>query len=119
MADFPVLNSGAVAQYPIAASSGRAVRVVRFLDGSDQRYPLQGRSLRQWQIQLALLNEGEIHQIEVFFKSVQGDYSSFSFPDPLSGELVPNCRLASPSLVSEYLGVDNNTTSFWVIETYG
>jgi hypothetical protein len=117
VADFPILKSGAVTQYPLSVTAGQGVRVIRFLDGSDQRYLVRGRSLRQWQIRLDLLDEREIQRIEAFFTDVQGDYSSFNFPDPLSGTSVPNCRLAAPGLVTEYVGVDSSATSFWVIET--
>jgi len=119
MAAFPILSSGAVTQYPTGLTSGQGSRVIRFLDGSDQRYLMQARALRQWQIRLDLLNETEIQQVEAFFTDVQGDYSPFTFPDPISGADVPSCRLAAPALVSEYIGVDNSSTSFWVIETYG
>ncbi len=119
MADFPLLSSGAVTQYPSGLTSAHNVKVIRFLDGSDQRYLMQKGILRQWQIRLDLLNETEIQQIEAFFTDIQGDYGLFTFPDPFSGTMVPLCRLGAPGLVSEYLGVDNGATSFWVIETYG
>ena len=119
MANFPILSTGAVTQYPTGLTSAQNAHVIRFLDGSDQRYLMQGKSLRQWQIRLDLLNETEVQQVEAFFIDVQGDYLPFDFPDPVSGKMVPSCRLAAPGLVSEYLGVDNSATSFWVIETYG
>ena len=117
MADFPILSTSAVTQYPTGLTSGQGTQVIRFLDGSDQRYLMQGTSLRQWEIRLDLLNEREIQQIESFFLAVQGDYESFNFPDPISGTNVPNCQLAAPGLVTEYLGVDNSSTYLWVIET--
>ncbi len=119
MANFPLLSSGAVTQYPTGLTNGQAVQVIRFLDGSDQRYMSQGKILRQWQIRLNLLNDTEIDQLEGFFTAQQGDYSSFTFPDPVSGTNVVNCRLASPGLVSEYLGVDVSATSLVVMETNG
>ena len=119
MADFPLLSTNAVTQYPATRVNGQGIQVLRFLDGSDQRYFTQGRTFRQWQIRLALLNETEIQQIEVFFAAQRGDYSTFTFPDPFSGSLVPNCRLGTPVLVSEYIGVDVGSSSFWVIETNG
>lgn len=119
MAIFPLLSSGAVAQYPAALSNGQATRVVRFLDGSDQRYLTQGRSYRQWRIRLDLLNEAEIAQLEDFFSAQQGDFSTFVFPDPISGIDVPNCRLASGGFVSLYVGVDVSSTSLVVMETNG
>lgn len=119
MPDFPILSTGAITQYPSGVTSGQSAQVIRFLDGSDQRFLMHKAMLRQWQIRLDLLNEIEIRQIEAFFTGVQGDYSLFTFPDPFTGAMVPSCRLAAPSLVSEYLGVDNSATSFWVIESYG
>ncbi len=119
MTTFPMLTSGAVTQYPLLQNSGQAVEVIEFLDGIDQRYLMQGRALRQWQIQLSLLSDIEIQQIESFFNAQQGDYGTFTFPDPISGTGVPNCRLGASGLLTEYTGVGSNSTSFWVIETNG
>lgn len=119
MAIFPSLGSGAVTQYPTVLSTGQAAQVIRFLDGSDQRYLTQGRTYRQWQIRLDLLNETEIGQLEAFFAEQEGDFSLFVFPDPVSGTDVPNCRIAAPSLVSAYVGVDISSASLVVIETNG
>jgi hypothetical protein len=119
MANFPVLSSGAVSQYPALMGSGQGAQVIRFLDASDQRYLTQPRALRQWQIRLDLLNESELQAFEAFFVAQSGDYSPFTFPDPFSGATVPNCRLAAPGFVSEYVGVDVGSTSFWVMETNG
>lgn len=119
MANFPVLSSGAVTQYPAVAGSGQSAQVIRFIDGSDQRYLMQGRALRQWQIRLNLLNETELQELEAFFMAQSGDYSSFVFPDPFSGSEVANCRFAAPGFLTEYVGVDVGSTSFWVIETNG
>ena len=93
MADFPLLSTGAVAQYPLATVSSQGTGVIRFVDGTDQRFSVQGRALRQWQIRLSLLNE--------------------------DGALVPNCRFAASAFSSEYAGIDLTGTSFWVIETNG
>jgi hypothetical protein len=117
MATFPTLSSGAITQHPIPLTTGQAAQVIRFLDGSDQRYLAQGKMLRSWQIQLNLLNEMEIQLIEAFFTSQRGEYSPFTFPDPFTASDVPNCRLGVAALVSEYIGVDATSTSFWVIET--
>lgn len=119
MATFPLLSSGAATQYPTTVTNGQGVQVVRFLDGSDQRYLNQGRTFRQWQIHLDLLNDTEIAQVEAFFVAQSGNYSVFTFPDPISGTDIPNCRLSAPGLVTEYTGADISSTSFWVIETDG
>jgi hypothetical protein len=119
VATFPLLSSGAITQYPIPLTTGQAVQIIRFLDGSDQRYLAQGKMLRSWEIRLDLLNESEIQRIEEFFTLQQGDYSRFTFADPFTGSDVPNCRLGAAGLVSDYLGVDASSTSLWVLETHG
>jgi hypothetical protein len=119
MNSFPLLSTGAVAQYPLGLVSGQDIQVIRFLDGSDQRYTMQARMLRRWQIRLDLLNEDEIQALEAFFVAQLGGYSTFVFPDPFSGTAVPNCRLAADAWLGEYVSVDNSQTSFWVVETYG
>lgn len=116
---FPLLNSGAVTQYPASQTTGQAVQVIRFVDGSDQRYLMQGITLRQWQIRLTLLTDDEIQQLEAFFAAQEGDYVSFVFPDPISGNSVPNCRFGNSTLLTEYAGVNASSSSFWVIETNG
>ncbi len=119
MATFPILNSGAVAQYPINLVLSQSVQVLRFLDGSDQRFLNQGRQYRRWQITLNLLNESEINQIQFFFVAQQGEYSLFDFPDPISNQVIPNCRLGAAGLVTDLIGVDNSSSTLWVVETNG
>jgi hypothetical protein len=119
MATFPSLNSNAVTQYPAALAHVRAGRIVRFIDGSDQRFVTLGKTLLSWQINLTLLNEQELSQIEAFFETQDGEYSVFDFPDPFSGATVPNCRFSAPTLVTAYQATDVGASSFWVIETNG
>jgi hypothetical protein len=119
MATFPSLSTGAVTQYPLINETVQPTQVIRFLDGSDQRFGVLGGRLRQWQVRLDLLTEGEIQQIELFFAEQLGDYMSFDFPDPITGSLVPNCRFTAPELITEYLGVHSDSTSFWISECRG
>lgn len=119
MPTFPLLSTGVVTQYPAPSAIGQTAEVIRFLDGSDQRFLNQGRMFRRWEIRLNLLNEDEIQRLEAFFVGQLGDYSTFTFPDPFSGSDVPNCRLAAPGIVSDYMGLDISSTSLWVIETNG
>ena len=119
MATFPSLSSGAVTQYPTTITSGRGVQVIRFLDGSDQRYLSRGKALRQWKIRFDQLNETETAALEAFFVAQQGDFSSFIFPDPISGTNVPNCRFAASGLMSEYAGIDTSSAELVVVETNG
>ncbi len=116
---FPILNSGAVMQYGSLFGSVQSAQIVRFLDGADQRFLASGRTYRRWLISLRLLNEAEIAAIEAFFQAMDGEYSTFAFPDPVSGTSVPNCRIGAPELITDYQGVDIAATSMWVVETHG
>lgn len=119
MVTFPAITSNAVTQYPAAVQYSQGVQVLEFIDGSDQRYLLQPQMLRLWRINLTQLKEDEIQQIETFFSSQQGSYSSFVFPDPFTGANVENCRFAASSLLTSYIDVDNGSAVCWVIETNG
>ena len=73
MATFPILSSGAIAQYPTPLKTGQAAQVIRFLDGSDQRYLAQGKMLRSWEIQLDLIERsGNSADGRVFYCSNRG-----------------------------------------------
>jgi hypothetical protein len=119
MATFPRLNTGAVSQYPTTLTVGQGVAIIRFIDGSDQRFLNQGRQYRRWKVDLTLLNDQEIHQLEQFFVSQQGEYSAFVFPDPISGTDVLNCRIGEPELGTVCTGTDVNSSTMWIIETNG
>jgi hypothetical protein len=114
---FPLLSSGAVAQYSLPVVTGQAVQTIRFLDGADQRYLIQGRTFRQWEIQLTLLKDSEIAQLQTFFDEQQGDYGLFDFPDPISGETISNCRFLIPEMTCSYEGVGASSTILYVTET--
>jgi hypothetical protein len=119
MATFPLLRSGAVAQYPSSIGTGQGVQIIQFLDGLEQRFLNQGRQLRRWGINLSLLSDSELRALEEFFTSQSGDYSTFSFPDPVSGTEILNCRFGGPELTADFIGVNSNAVSFWIIETNG
>ncbi len=93
MATFPVLNTGAVAQYPLGFGVRYSTQAVQFMDGSRQKYPLIGTGLRRWTIQLDLLREDELGAVIAFVEQ-QGS-APFTFTDPITGASVSNCVLAS------------------------
>jgi hypothetical protein len=116
---FPTLSSGAVSQYGSPIGFVWPAQIIRFVDGTDQRFLACGNVFRRWLIDLRLLNESEISSVEAFFTAMSGEYSTFTFPDPISGTSVPNCRLGAPELISIYQDVDIAATSMWVVETNG
>jgi hypothetical protein len=76
-------------------------------------------ALRTWQINLTLLSERELNCIEQFFEAQLGEYTTFVFPDPFSGQAVPNCRFSGQSLTSQYEASDSGMASLWIVETNG
>lgn len=119
MVTFPLLSTGAVAQYPLSRGTSYDVDIVRFLDGSQQRCLVRGRKLRRWLISLSQLSESELASVEQFFDTVQGNAELFTFIDPMTSESVPNCRLSNSSVVTQYATVGSGSTSIWIEETNG
>lgn len=95
MASFPVLKTGAIVQYPVTRTLEHSTQVLRFVDGSEQRFRDFTSPLRRWVIRLDLLDEEELAQIEDFFLSAQGRLGSFTFTDPWDGTVYSDCSLES------------------------
>ena len=115
-AQFPVLKTGAVAQYPATNTTQFASFVVRFLDGGDQRYRQFASSLRRWTIKLDMLDETELNAIEQFFIAQEGCFGTFSFIDPWTQATFANCSLDQESLEYGVRGEAQGTTSLVVVE---
>ena len=89
---FPVLKTGAVAQYPLERGVRFSTQAVRFLDGSQQRFRLYGSGLRRWTVKLDLLDEQELGAV-IAFVEAQGR-AVFAFTDPLSGTAAVKCVIS-------------------------
>ena len=100
MATFPLLQTGAVAQYPLDRRARTATQVVRFLDGSEQKYRGLAAPLHAWRVQLDLLDDVEKAELDAFFVTQQGAVQSFAFTDPWDGAVYPNCRLGADEVRS-------------------
>ena len=117
MSSFPTLKTGAALQYPATKSMHYRTQVFRFLDGTEQRYRDFGTPLRQWAVQLDLLDESELASFGQFFVSEQGAFGNFPFTDPWTQEALPACSLGQDELTSELLGPARNKTKLVVTET--
>ena len=115
MATFPTLKTGAAAQYPLDRSVRFQTQAVRFLDGSKQRYPLQGAGLRRWTVKLDLLDDRELAAV-IDFVEQQGS-GTFSFLDPVTGENVKKCILAGETFDSAVKNEMTGQASLVVQET--
>ena len=115
-ATFPTLKTGAVTQYPATKSTHYSNFVVRFLDGSDQRYRHYSAPLRRWVIQLDMLDEAELGALEQFFNMQQGRFETFFFVDPWTQVTIPSCSMEQDSLDYELSGEMRGSTSLVVVE---
>ncbi len=93
MNSFPTLKTGAVAQYPAQRTLNFSTQILRFVDGSEQRFADFGTPLHQWTIQLSRLDEQEMHALQEFCREMAGQAGTFSFTDPWDGTVYPSCSL--------------------------
>jgi len=94
-------------------------QMLRFVDGSSQRYRDYQGPVHQWEIHLDQLDEGEMAALEQFFLENQGRFGSFAFTDPWDGQVYPDCSFASDNLGLSGLSVMRGRTSFRVTENRG
>lgn len=116
MTPFPQLKTGAVAQYPLTRALRFQNQVLRFLDGSEQRYRDAGGARRRWAIRLDLLDEGEMAAIEAFFEANEGAFGSFTFTDPWDAEAYTHCRLEGDVLELAATGEMRGSTTVTVVQ---
>jgi phage-related protein len=115
MANFPILKSGQVAQYPLRRSYKQNVDTVSFLDGGEQRAAIT-RQLREWTIQYEPIDEAELSTIEAFVEQQQGSYGTFVFTDPVDGSVYNNCSLNLDVLDETLTGLGRIRTKLVVRE---
>jgi len=110
MQEFPRLKTGVVGQYPARRTTRFATQVMRFVDGSEQRYREFSGSLRRWTIDLTQLDEEEMEAMEAFFLAEQGGYGTFTFVDPWDDAEYTNCSLDNPEAYFVFGGIHDGRT---------
>lgn len=113
MATFPVLKTGAVAQYPLSRGVRFSTQAVRFMDGSQQKFRLIGVGLRKWTLKLDELDEQELGAIIAFVEQ-QGS-ATFTFNDPTTGVAVANCMISGEQFDAT-MNLEMNGQTTMVIE---
>lgn len=98
MPQFPLLRSGAVAQYGSGSASSYRTQVHRFLDGAEQTYRWRSAPVRKWIIRATQLDDGELARVEAFFTDMRGSEGRFDFVDPITGDVRTNCSFESNEL---------------------
>lgn len=115
MASFPVLKTGAVAQYPSTRQIRFNTQLFEFIDGTGQRFREYAESLRRWVIRLDSLDAAELRALEAFVDEA-GPVSAFSFTDPWDGSIHPNCIFEGGEFAAEWLGEWNGRTILTIRE---
>jgi phage-related protein len=116
MNTFPVLKTGAVMQYPAERDVRFSTQVVRFVDGSEQRFRQFGRPLQRWVIRLDKLDEYEMNTLREFFRIQNGAAGAFQFTDPWDETVYPNCSLQTDQMIETFQGPFEASTSLIVRE---
>ena len=114
MANFPVLKTGPLAQYPLSYGARFETQSVRFMDGSQQRFRLFGNPLRMWAIKLEQLDDEELSAVIAFVEQ-QGS-ATFPFTDPVTGEQVATCVISGEQFDAVMNGEMNGQTTIQIEE---
>jgi phage-related protein len=115
VSSFPVLRSGKSAQYPSEFEFETETGILRFVDGSEQRYPVRRRR-RRWVLRYRDLDEGELRLLEEFVIAQSGGSGTFAFTDPETGVIHPACRLDARPVVLRSEGRERNAVEITVVE---
>jgi len=119
MATFPILKTKAAAQYPATKAIRFQNQVLRFLDGTEQRYRDAAGPLHRWVIDLDELDESEMAALENFFTANAGQFANFTFTDPWDGTQYENCSLLSDQVQLLASGEMRGRTTLTVVENRG
>lgn len=113
---FPTLKTGAITQYPATKNTQYSSFVIRFLDGSDQRYRQYTPALLQWSVKLELLDESETRALDQFFLNQQGQAGAFSFTDPWTQTVYTSCSFNQGTFASQLAGEAQVTVSLTIVQ---
>jgi hypothetical protein len=108
MSTFPRLKSGAVLQYPTERRLKHPVRILPFVDGGEQRYPLFNKPRRRWVVSMDLLDDQEAGRVDEFVRSQAALGEVFQFEDPWDGTLHEKCRLKGAGVDLQCTGPDRS-----------
>ena len=117
MANFPALKTGAVAQYPSDRTREFSTQVLRFLDGSEQRFPGMGRRCSSGRSGWSLLDESELVNLRAVFRKPGRAGGDVFVHRSVDGTVYPNCSFGSDHAgACSLAGCARGTTSVTVKE---
>ena len=115
---FPTLKTGAAVQYPLAKIERFRNVAVKFVDGNDQRFRLQRSIRRIWVISLDALDDAEMAAVESFIRAQAGTAGEFSFTDPATGIVYPNCCLNEDYTTLEWAEIKQGRVTLTIRENW-
>src|SRR5579883_2483138 len=116
MNTFPTLRTGAVMQYPASRETAFSTQVLRFVDGSEQRFREYSQPLHRWLVQLDKLDEMEMNALRLFFTAMDGGAQEFSFTDPWDGKQYQTCSFDQAEMRQRFTGPGNCATALVIKE---
>ncbi len=119
MSTFPTLKTGAVIQYPAQKEFRFATEILRFADGSEQRFREYATLLRRWVIRLDLIDQGELYLLREFFRTAGGGTNGFTFTDPWDGVSYANCSIEGGDMAGQLVEEWKGKTSVTVRQNRG
>jgi hypothetical protein len=111
---FPKLSTGAVAQYPAARTRRFSTQVIRFADGSEQRFPVWKAPITAWRIELNKLTTDELLAIRQFFRSQSASHGRFEFQDPFDEQVHQNCFIREDELAQIWQDHFSTACALWI-----
>lgn len=114
MAQFPLLETGAVMQYPGGRESQFSTAVVQFVAGDEQRFRLSRAGRKRWAVRLEMLTDDELLVLEAFFVEQQGRQGSFEFTDPWDGTTYGDCSFDADQAEFTLRDIQRGSTSLWI-----
>lgn len=119
MALFPKLKTAAVAQFPTGKSLSYATEVLRFVDGSEQRFRRAGTAVSRWEIALSMLDGMELTAVREFFAIQKGRHGTFEFTDPWDGVVHEGCSFEQDELPLTLEGERRASTKLFIRRNVG
>jgi len=104
MPNLPSLQTGSTVQYPFVTSLKYSTEIIRFVDGSEQRFSQSGNVHRAWNVEFRDLTPSETEAIAAFVEDSTSTNQEFAFHDPVTGEVHSHCRLAAERVPVQHAG---------------
>lgn len=100
---YPQLQTGAVAQFPLAKSIRLRTAMNESIDARQIKLFDSGSTLAQWELQYQGLSDAERTALESLFRNVEGRLQTFTFLDPTTNLLLWSEELAKNEWIKDPL----------------